>query len=93
MHALGPPGANQRVDQWCKGNLPAGARDASERDEILRVLKGLLAGKSATGGAAARLGLKRTTLISHEQIGDQFQTTVVTSTLSTLPLGKFAHNH
>ncbi len=39
-------------------------RDAGERDEILRVLKGSRGRVGGTEGAAARLGLKRTTLIS-----------------------------
>ena len=39
-------------------------RDAGERDEILRVLKGSRGRVGGSEGAAARLGLKRTTLIS-----------------------------
>jgi len=41
-----------------------GARQASERDEILRVLKQTKGRVSGPEGAATRLGLKRTTLIS-----------------------------
>jgi formate hydrogenlyase transcriptional activator len=47
-----------------KGIPPLATRDASERDEILRVLKGARGKVGGPGGAAARLGLKRTTLIS-----------------------------
>src|SRR6267378_3317628 len=39
-------------------------RDSAERDEILRVLKGARGRVGGSEGAAARLGLKRTTLIS-----------------------------
>src|ERR1700746_522917 len=41
-----------------------GARQASERDEILQVLKQTKGRVSGPEGAATRLGLKRTTLIS-----------------------------
>src|SRR5713101_1904557 len=47
-----------------KGIPPLATRDASERDEILRVLKGARGKVGGPEGAAARLGLKRTTLIS-----------------------------
>ncbi len=47
-----------------KLNPVSGTRDASERDEILRVLKGARGRVGGPEGAAARLGLKRTTLIS-----------------------------
>jgi formate hydrogenlyase transcriptional activator len=39
-------------------------RDRGERDEILRVLKETKGRVAGPEGAAARLGLKRTTLIS-----------------------------
>ena len=47
-----------------KGIAPLATHDASERDEILRVLKGARGKVGGPEGAAARLGLKRTTLIS-----------------------------
>ncbi len=47
-----------------KGIAPLATHDASERDEILRVLKGVRGKVGGPEGAAARLGLKRTTLIS-----------------------------
>src|SRR6195256_1619378 len=47
-----------------KGNQIFAARDNSERDEILQVLKTARGRVGGTDGAAARLGLKRTTLIS-----------------------------
>src|SRR5713101_711231 len=47
-----------------KGIPTLATRDASERDEILRVLKGARGKVGGPEGAAARLGLKRTTLIS-----------------------------
>jgi len=47
-----------------KGIAPLPTHDASERDEILRVLKGARGKVGGPEGAAARLGLKRTTLIS-----------------------------
>ena len=47
-----------------KGTPPVATHDASERDEILRVLKGARGKVGGPEGAAARLGLKRTTLIS-----------------------------
>jgi formate hydrogenlyase transcriptional activator len=47
-----------------KGTPPLATHDASERDEILRVLKGARGKVGGPEGAAARLGLKRTTLIS-----------------------------
>ena len=47
-----------------KGIPPLATHDASERDEILRVLKGARGKVGGPEGAAARLGLKRTTLIS-----------------------------
>ena len=40
------------------------AREASERDQILQVLKASRGRVGGLDGAAARLGLKRTTLIS-----------------------------
>jgi len=42
----------------------AGTRDANERDQILRVLKETKGRVAGDEGAAARMGLKRTTLIS-----------------------------
>jgi formate hydrogenlyase transcriptional activator len=42
----------------------AGTRDADERDQILRVLKQTNGRVAGPEGAAARMGLKRTTLIS-----------------------------
>ena len=42
----------------------AGTREANERDEILRVLKDSKGRVAGPQGAAARMGLKRTTLIS-----------------------------
>jgi len=45
------------------GPVP-GTRDANERDEILRILKTAKGRVGGTEGAAARMGLKRTTLIS-----------------------------
>jgi formate hydrogenlyase transcriptional activator len=42
----------------------SGTRDASERDEILRVLKITNGRVAGADGAAARMGVKRTTLIS-----------------------------
>jgi formate hydrogenlyase transcriptional activator len=42
----------------------SGTRDAAERDEILRILKMTKGRVAGPEGAAARLGLKRTTLIS-----------------------------
>ncbi|MGE5325828.1 MAG: sigma 54-interacting transcriptional regulator, partial [Deltaproteobacteria bacterium] len=47
-----------------KGVPMPGTRDAGERDEILRILKAARGRVGGTDGAAARLGLKRTTLIS-----------------------------
>src|SRR4030088_2437430 len=47
-----------------KGVSACSPRGAGERDEILRVLKGSRGRVGGTEGAAARLGLKRTTLIS-----------------------------
>jgi formate hydrogenlyase transcriptional activator len=49
------------------GTPMTGARDAGERDEILRVLKAAKGRVGGVDGAAARLGLKRTTLISRMQ--------------------------
>jgi formate hydrogenlyase transcriptional activator len=43
---------------------PLATRDNSERDEILQVLKAARGRVGGLEGAAARLGLKRTTLIS-----------------------------
>jgi formate hydrogenlyase transcriptional activator len=42
----------------------SGARQAGERDEILRTLKETKGRVAGPEGAAARMGLKRTTLIS-----------------------------
>jgi formate hydrogenlyase transcriptional activator len=42
----------------------AGTRDANERDEILRILKTTNGRVAGPEGAAARMGIKRTTLIS-----------------------------
>jgi len=42
----------------------AGSREADEREEILRILKATNGRVAGDDGAAARLGLKRTTLIS-----------------------------
>ena len=42
----------------------AGTRDANERDEIVRTLKATNGRVAGDGGAAARMGLKRTTLIA-----------------------------
>jgi formate hydrogenlyase transcriptional activator len=47
-----------------KGTPVLATRDTSERDEILRVLKDADGQVGGPDGAAARLGLKRTTLIS-----------------------------
>ncbi|PYX34010.1 MAG: Fis family transcriptional regulator [Acidobacteria bacterium] len=47
-----------------KGNQTFAVRDNSERDEILQVLKTARGRVGGADGAAARLGLKRTTLIS-----------------------------
>ena len=47
-----------------KGSPTFATRDASERDEILQVLKAARGRVGGLDGAAARLGLKRTTLIS-----------------------------
>ena len=47
--------------------IPASGRDASQRDEILRVLKATHGRVGGPEGAAARLGIKRTTLISRMQ--------------------------
>lgn len=47
-----------------KGSPVLGARDTSERDQILQVLKASRGRVGGLDGAAARLGLKRTTLIS-----------------------------
>lgn len=44
--------------------IPANSREVSERDEILRVLKSANGRVGGPEGAASRLGLKRTTLIS-----------------------------
>ncbi len=44
--------------------IPATSRDSSERNEIVRVLKSAHGRVGGPEGAAARLGLKRTTLIS-----------------------------
>jgi formate hydrogenlyase transcriptional activator len=48
------------------GKMPvvAGARDSGERDEILRILKATNGRVAGPDGAAARMGIKRTTLIS-----------------------------
>jgi len=43
---------------------PLGTRASGERDEILRILKATNGRVAGTEGAAARMGLKRTTLIS-----------------------------
>jgi formate hydrogenlyase transcriptional activator len=43
---------------------PAGTREANERDQILRMLKQTNGRVAGPEGAAARMGLKRTTLIS-----------------------------
>ncbi len=43
---------------------PSGTRASGERDEILRILKATNGRVAGTEGAAARMGLKRTTLIS-----------------------------
>jgi len=43
---------------------PAGTREANERDQILRMLKQTNGRVAGSEGAATRLGLKRTTLIS-----------------------------
>ena len=42
----------------------AGTREASERDEIVRILKVTNGRVGGPDGAAARMGIKRTTLIS-----------------------------
>ena len=42
----------------------AGAREANEHDEIVRTLKGTSGRVGGRDGAAARMGIKRTTLIS-----------------------------
>jgi formate hydrogenlyase transcriptional activator len=42
----------------------AGTREANERDEIVRILKTTKGRVAGTDGAAARMGLKRTTLIA-----------------------------
>ena len=47
-----------------KGSPVLGTRDTSERDQILQVLKASRGRVGGLDGAAARLGLKRTTLIS-----------------------------
>jgi formate hydrogenlyase transcriptional activator len=47
-----------------KATLVVGTREADERDEILRVLKDTRGRVAGAQGAAARMGLKRTTLIS-----------------------------
>ena len=47
-----------------KATLVEGTREAGERTEILRVLKGTNGRVAGPNGAAARMGLKRTTLIS-----------------------------
>jgi len=47
-----------------KATLVEGTREAGERAEILRVLKGTNGRVAGPNGAAARMGLKRTTLIS-----------------------------
>jgi formate hydrogenlyase transcriptional activator len=47
--------------------IPASGRDTSQRDEILRVLKAAQGRVGGPEGAAARLGIKRTTLISRMQ--------------------------
>lgn len=47
-----------------KGLPAVAARETSERDEILRILKAAKGRVGGADGAAARLGLKRTTLIS-----------------------------
>jgi formate hydrogenlyase transcriptional activator len=47
-----------------KVSPPLGTRASGERDEILRILKATNGRVAGTEGAAARLGLKRTTLIS-----------------------------
>jgi formate hydrogenlyase transcriptional activator len=48
-----------------KAALPAvGTWEASERDEILRILKDTKGRVAGPQGAAARMGIKRTTLIS-----------------------------
>ena len=53
-----------------KGTPPVAIRNTGERDEILRVLKDARGRVGGAEGAAARLGLKRTTLISRmEKLG------------------------
>jgi formate hydrogenlyase transcriptional activator len=47
-----------------KVSLVAGTRDASERDEILRILRATKGRVAGPEGAAERMGIKRTTLIS-----------------------------
>jgi formate hydrogenlyase transcriptional activator len=50
-----------------EARMPKRVRSAiehAERDEIIRVLKGTAGRIGGPNGAAARLGLKRTTLIS-----------------------------
>jgi formate hydrogenlyase transcriptional activator len=44
--------------------LVTGTREANERDEILRILKATSGRVAGPDGAAARMGIKRTTLIS-----------------------------
>ena len=48
------------------GSTPpgVGTREASQRDEIVRILKTTNGRVSGAEGAAARMGIKRTTLIS-----------------------------
>jgi transcriptional regulator with GAF, ATPase, and Fis domain len=43
---------------------PAGTREANERHQILQILKQTNGRVAGSEGAATRLGLKRTTLIS-----------------------------
>ena len=42
----------------------AGTREANERDEMVRILKATNGRVAGPDGAAARMGLKRTTLIA-----------------------------
>lgn len=46
------------------GSAPKAANDGSEREKILRILKETKGRVAGTDGAAARMGIKRTTLIS-----------------------------
>ncbi len=47
-----------------KSVAPVGVRDSGQRDEILRILKATNGRVAGPEGAAARMGIKRTTLIS-----------------------------